>query len=368
MSKGKLENQLLIQVPDELSEQISKGIDAGRLPQIHLVPKKNNSENGYQRDFEFRFGSGTENKKVFSSKLMDLPCIIESQKTYNKSLYFKTGDISQMLMVGADASSRYSLDSGLTLPSSDIRERWSHQRPICQHDDVDINNLCNKCHNIPRGLINKMSKEIYDRMHGQASEVWELITTEVEEYVTDDDEDETAEAKMDRKLKNSSTPTMNEWELDDDKAVDFVVQTTENIQPKKVEKKTTDSLKVSENRNKPKTASQPPLPWTSLQRNTPKTTPRRNTPIGAVANSNLLKMSSIKNSKKKRKESEKNEREKREIELKLKTKENEVKVQEEKLKKNKNRKMKKKIEKQLNELKAEVVSLQNKLKSLGLNQ
>ena len=33
-----MENQLLIQFPDELCQQISKGIDCGKLPQINLVP------------------------------------------------------------------------------------------------------------------------------------------------------------------------------------------------------------------------------------------------------------------------------------------------------------------------------------------
>ena len=38
--------------------------------------------------------------KNIQHKLMDLPCIIESQKTYNKNLYFKTGDISQNVSCG----------------------------------------------------------------------------------------------------------------------------------------------------------------------------------------------------------------------------------------------------------------------------
>eukprot|EP01084_Bolivina_argentea_P279345 477559_1 len=239
--KQKLENQLLIKFPDELCDQISSGIDSGKLPMITLRPvtKTNNNTNTnnskhdtksdteYEREFELQI-SGDNN--TYSTKLMDLPCIIESQKTYNKNLYFKTGDISQMLIVSNNNNNEsntntnnnnienhsYILDSGITPPSRDIRERWSHVRPICHHDNIEINDYCHKCHNIPRGLINKVSKEIHNRMHGQSSETWDLITKEEWIEVTDDSDNDDDDAQMDRKLKNSQTINDNEWEQESD--------------------------------------------------------------------------------------------------------------------------------------------------------
>eukprot|EP01084_Bolivina_argentea_P115168 204859_1 len=132
-----MENQLLIKFTDDkLCEQISQGIDSGKLPIINLRPvklknestsnhnKPSDDESEYQREFELHIpGDNT----IYKTKLMDLPCIIESQKTYNKNLYFKTGDISQMLVVeNTDTEQhghgQYILDSGITPPSSDIRD------------------------------------------------------------------------------------------------------------------------------------------------------------------------------------------------------------------------------------------------------
>lgn len=173
---------------------------------------------------------------------MDLPCIIECQKTYNKSLYFKTGDISQLLVVESNHKdstnptttddTQYVLDSGLTPPASEIRTRWSHRRPICQHDDAEVDHLCSKCHNIPRGLIKKISTELYNRMHGNPSETWELITTEEWIEVTDDEESESEpEQKTETEIKSDAVnplnavtdntnkvqdPPRDEWEVESD--------------------------------------------------------------------------------------------------------------------------------------------------------
>ena len=169
--------------------------------------------------------------KIYKTTLMDLPCIIESQKTYNKNLYFKTGDISQILIVDDDNDSNnndsnnndnYMMDSGITPPSLNIRTRWSHVRPICEHDDSDINQYCPNCHNIPRGLINKISSELYNRIHGQASEIWELITTQEWIQVTDSESDDD-DKMMDHKLENSKTLN-NEWEIDEEDDEDFDIR------------------------------------------------------------------------------------------------------------------------------------------------
>jgi len=117
-----------------------------------------------------------------------------------------------------DNEQQYLLDSGLTAPSKEIRDRWSHKRPICVHDDTDMDKLCPKCSNVPRALVNKISQELYNRIHGNACESWELITMEEWKEVTDDesDSDDALNAKMDRNLENSTTINTQWDELDDD--------------------------------------------------------------------------------------------------------------------------------------------------------
>eukprot|EP01083_Nonionella_stella_P032683 89431_1 len=422
-----MENQLLIKFTDDkLCEQISQGIDSGKLPIINLRPvklknesksnhnKPSDDESEYQREFELHIpGDNT----IYKTKLMDLPCIIESQKTYNKNLYFKTGDISQMLVVeNTDTEQhghgQYILDSGITPPSSDIRERWSHARPICHHDDVDINDYCSKCHNIPRGLIQKVSKEIHDRMHGQASELWEIVTTEEWIEVTDDESED--EMKLDRKLRNSHA--INEWEESEDEDDDIKMnQNTNNKDSIKRESVKREEIK-DEKRNtnkkhtqikkensmtrvrpssstrsprpstnasskalmsntrsvsRPIASAQPPLPlFSSQRRSTPRrTTPRRNTPLISTlsaSSSNLIKVHTKQSSgnDKRKKMNEKNDQQKKELEQRLKTKQSELNKLEEKFKKQKNRKMKKKTGQSIAALKKEMEGMQSKLKSL----
>lgn len=42
------------------------------------------------------------NGQVYQGRLMDLPCIIESQKTTDRRTFYKTADISQMVICTQD--------------------------------------------------------------------------------------------------------------------------------------------------------------------------------------------------------------------------------------------------------------------------
>lgn len=37
--------------------------------------------------------------KKYPARLVDMPCVLETQKTLDKSTFFKSGDIGQMLIV-----------------------------------------------------------------------------------------------------------------------------------------------------------------------------------------------------------------------------------------------------------------------------
>lgn len=49
---------------------------------------------------------------TYSSKLVDLPCIIESQKTFDSRHLFKVADISQMLVVEKPVKEESSITKG----------------------------------------------------------------------------------------------------------------------------------------------------------------------------------------------------------------------------------------------------------------
>eukprot|EP00904_Undaria_pinnatifida_P013816 jgi/Undpi1/9565/HiC_scaffold_27.g12021.m1 len=81
--------------------------------------------------------------KTYPARLVDLPCIVETQKTLDRSTFFKSGDVGQMLIVykdeaaykkddgnAASASPRGLYPDGLTPPTKNIvRRRFMKARP-----------------------------------------------------------------------------------------------------------------------------------------------------------------------------------------------------------------------------------------------
>lgn len=84
-----MEEQMILRLPECISEDMRARIRAQMIePDTVLVRPK---PDGGERDFEFEF-EGT----VYPAKLVDMPCIIECHKTFDKSAYYKSGDICQM--------------------------------------------------------------------------------------------------------------------------------------------------------------------------------------------------------------------------------------------------------------------------------
>lgn len=208
----------------------------------------------------------------YRTSLIDLPCIIETQKTYSKQLYFKCGDISQMLIVRdlhqtndplssmvdvpstknndsehsnaenneTNAAESYKCNSGISPAAQSIRERWSNTRPVCHCPNTDgkknIFKMCDKCHAIPYELISRVSLELFNRMHENTSEEWELIEYEVEIEVTDDENESEQEMDIDQNeieiQKNENEKSdVNEWDMnvsEDEKKVDIDTKTDDD--------------------------------------------------------------------------------------------------------------------------------------------
>lgn len=60
--------------------------------------KKNYNVTNFQLLVCPRF-SFTMDGKVYPARLVDLPCVLETQKTLDRSTFFKSGDVGQMLIV-----------------------------------------------------------------------------------------------------------------------------------------------------------------------------------------------------------------------------------------------------------------------------
>lgn len=108
-----IEKQFIIRFTPELAEQ------------IHLEISKNE-----MKDIQILF-SDERNAKVkivdkeYSAKLVDLPTITEAWKSNDLMTYYKSGDISQVLLVSdgpIDAPVKY--ESGLTAPMKNVLKHW----------------------------------------------------------------------------------------------------------------------------------------------------------------------------------------------------------------------------------------------------
>mmetsp|Transcript_2477 Transcript_2477/g.7275 ORF Transcript_2477/g.7275 Transcript_2477/m.7275 type:complete len:286 (+) Transcript_2477:3-860(+) len=77
----------------------------------------------------------------FPAVLMDLPTVVESGKSLDGVNYYKSGHVSQVLVVSElmmkpPRPQSYVLPDGLTPPTKGIRAYWSSQRPMRDNDVV----------------------------------------------------------------------------------------------------------------------------------------------------------------------------------------------------------------------------------------
>ena len=92
-----LENQFLLRLPSEPAEALRQALRSGagnvkdRL-KLRMEPDKSGT-NSHLRRGEVSFDGWT-----MRAKLMDLPTVIESQKSIDKKTFYKTADISQILV------------------------------------------------------------------------------------------------------------------------------------------------------------------------------------------------------------------------------------------------------------------------------
>ncbi|RKP27442.1 TAFII55 protein conserved region-domain-containing protein [Syncephalis pseudoplumigaleata] len=80
----------------------------------------------------------------YRAKLVDLPCIVEAQKTFNRRHFFKVGDICQMLVVEGDQPevqpsrplTGNAWPDGLSAPLRDVRKRRFRKRVSKQRVEI----------------------------------------------------------------------------------------------------------------------------------------------------------------------------------------------------------------------------------------
>ncbi|KAE9607945.1 putative TAFII55 protein region [Lupinus albus] len=132
-----MEEQFILRVPPSVAERIEHLLNNSNNNNNNSdAPSSSSEENNKSLDLSFsedgRSGSFVIGNERFPASLLDLPCVVESFKTYDDSSLIKTADIAQMIMVresGDPAPDVIEYRHGLTPPMRDARKRRFRREP-----------------------------------------------------------------------------------------------------------------------------------------------------------------------------------------------------------------------------------------------
>ncbi|XP_017700620.2 transcription initiation factor TFIID subunit 7-like [Phoenix dactylifera] len=139
-----MEEQFILRVPPSVSERIERLFNENASSSEDGSLDLSFSEDG--RNGTFMIGN-----ERFPASLLDLPCIVESYKTYDDTVLIKTADVGQIIMVreeGDPAPEGIEFKHGLTPPMRDARRRRFRREPDLNPEFVQ---------RVERDLLNIMS-------------------------------------------------------------------------------------------------------------------------------------------------------------------------------------------------------------------
>ncbi|XP_039064105.1 transcription initiation factor TFIID subunit 7-like [Hibiscus syriacus] len=137
-----MDEQFVLRVPPSVAERInlllSENVSSSEEKSLDLEI----SEDG-------RTGTFVIGNERFPASLLDLPCVVESYKTYDDSALVKTADIGQMILVresGEASPDVVEYRHGLTPPMRDARKRRFRREPdlnpeLVQRVEKDLVNI-----------------------------------------------------------------------------------------------------------------------------------------------------------------------------------------------------------------------------------
>ncbi|KAM6561875.1 hypothetical protein CsatB_021873 [Cannabis sativa] len=125
-----MEEQFILRVPPSVAERIERLLNED--------PSSSSSDPNSSPSLDLSFtddgrtGTFVIGNENFPASLLDLPCVVESYKTYDDSVLIKTADVGQMIMVREPddpAPDAVEYRHGLTPPMRDARKRRFRREP-----------------------------------------------------------------------------------------------------------------------------------------------------------------------------------------------------------------------------------------------
>lgn len=162
-----MEEQFILRVPPSVAERLDRVLSENALSPDDNCIDLSFLENG--RTGTFKIGND-----AFSAALLDMPCVIESYKTYDDNVLIKTADVGQMIMVREEKDpppEGFEYRHGLTPPMRDARRRRFRREP-------DLN----------PGLVQQVENDLMNIMAGGTAQDVDVEVVEQEEDADDEEE------------------------------------------------------------------------------------------------------------------------------------------------------------------------------------
>jgi len=164
MSQKKLEEQMILRLPPQVAEQVRKMLRTKQLTEeIEFEFEED------QRNAKFRVG-----RKKYDAYVVDLPCVVESHKTLDKTSYYKSADIGQMLVVQDPKDPQppppdFNSPNGVTTATRDIqRRKWRKPPDPARLKEIEneVNRLLKPAENESIEILNADDFEDLDELNG----------------------------------------------------------------------------------------------------------------------------------------------------------------------------------------------------------
>jgi len=189
-----MEEQFILRVPPSVAEKIEQVLSENPISSDDNSMDLSFSEDG-------RTGTFVIGNNRFPVSLLDLPCIIESYKSYDDSVLIKTADVGQMIMVREKDEPEPEgpeYRHGLTPPMRDARRRRFRREP-------DLN---------PE-IVQRVEKDIISIMAGGTAHNVDIEVVEQEEDAEGEGEEE-AEKMVSQPPAKADVPDADDAEMNDE--------------------------------------------------------------------------------------------------------------------------------------------------------
>ncbi|XP_065730265.1 transcription initiation factor TFIID subunit 7 isoform X2 [Phocoena phocoena] len=193
MSKSKddapheLESQFILRLPLEYASTVRRAVQSGHVNlkdrlTIELHP-------------DGRHGIVRVDRVPLASKLVDLPCVMESLKTIDKKTFYKTADISQMLVATVDGDLYPPVEEPVATadPKASKKKDKDKEKKFVWNHGITL-----PLKNVRKRRFRKTAKKKYIESPDVEKEVKRLLSTDAEAVSTRWEiiaEDETKEAE-----------------------------------------------------------------------------------------------------------------------------------------------------------------------------